>query len=195
MKLPTIISTIRSKTKLASILAWPFEFEICEPFLLANDWPISCSKELIAIAEDGSGGAYALLNTDNLNNSPVIFVSSEGQTGKVADSPDEFISLIIALPFWRDLLKFSASGDIEDMKRVAPLLANDILEDEPNIMEAGKLILNSLELDEHRDPIMYLHKNVASEHEVIIQAEDGSPYGSLFNSFSFEDYKKWNHPV
>ncbi len=192
MKLPSIFSHINNDPHLVKLLGWPFEFEMCKPYLLSKEWPILLSNELIAIAEDGSGGAYTIIEDLDPDNSPVIFVSSEGQAGKVAESIQEFISLLIALPFWRDLLKFSDSGNLEGMNKVAPFLEEDFQEEEANINDYKAYIRESLKLVNLNDPVLYLFNSVKSGTNISIRADDSSLYNELFNSFSLDDYIKWN---
>jgi hypothetical protein len=52
----------------------------------------------------------------------VLYVSSEGAAGIVAADFDEFIKLIVACPYWRDILKFSGNGKLEEMRRAAAAL-------------------------------------------------------------------------
>ena len=59
------------------------------------------------IGSDASGGAFVLLPTDH-----VLYVSSEGRAGIIAASFEAFIQLVVARPYWLDILKFSAGGDL-----------------------------------------------------------------------------------
>ncbi|RJG48385.1 hypothetical protein [Motilimonas pumila] len=63
MLVPSTYERIADYPDLIVLLEWPFYFEICKPYLLSKEWPISISKELIDLVEDGSGGAY----TSHLN--------------------------------------------------------------------------------------------------------------------------------
>lgn len=86
------------------------------------------------IGSDGSGGAFVLLPSRN-----VLYVSSEGRAGIVADSFDAFIQLVVAHPYWLDILKFSAGGDLQEMRRAADAL-EATLEDEDDVNEAREEI-------------------------------------------------------
>src|SRR5690349_24052824 len=62
------------------------------------------------IGSDGSGGALVLLPSQT-----VLYVSSEGRAGIIADSFEAFVQLVVARPYWLDILKFSAGGDLQEM--------------------------------------------------------------------------------
>ena len=191
MNVPSIYKRLAGIPEVVDTLGWPFDFEICEPELLSNDWPILLSEELVIFARDGSGGAYTLLQNIDPEMSPVIFLSSEGQAGKVADNLTEFLAVMVALPYWRDLLKFSADGELEEMRKAIPFLEAEILEDEPEINRKKKLISKSLRLPTITNPLQALFDSVTSGIAVEIKAMDGSPYDGLFNSFSVSDNQLW----
>jgi hypothetical protein len=118
-----------------------------------RDWPISLSEELVVLAEDGSGGAYSLRENIDPEKSSVIFLSSEGQAGMVAADLTEFLSIIVALQYWRDLLKFSAGGELEEMCKAIPFLEEEILKDDPEISSKKKLISKALNLPTLAGPV------------------------------------------
>lgn len=191
MNVPSIYKRLTENSSVVDILEWPFDFEICEPHLLSNDWPISLSEELVVLAEDGSGGAYCIQEKIDPEESSVIFLSSEGQAGKVAKDLTEFLTIVVSLPYWRDLLKFSAGGELEEMRKAMPFLNAEILEDEPEIISKNKLISKALNLPTLADPVQTLFNSVKSGTAVEINAADGSSYEGLFNTFSVSDNRSW----
>ena len=51
----------------------------------------------------------------------IIHASSEGGAGVIAADIDEFITLSVACPYWRDLLReFSGGGKLDEMRRAQP---------------------------------------------------------------------------
>src|ERR1700730_2763542 len=69
------------------------------------------------IAGDGAGGVFA-----QLAGTRVLYVTSEGSAGILAADLDEFIRLVVACPYWQDILKFSADGNLDEMHRTAAFL-------------------------------------------------------------------------
>ncbi|WP_234682027.1 hypothetical protein [Bradyrhizobium monzae] len=131
------------------------------------------------IGTDGSGGAFVLLPSQN-----VLYVSSEGRAGVIADNFDAFIQLVVAHPYWLDILKFSAGGDLHEMRRAADAL--EATRDEDDINEAREEIRMHLDLPDPADPVGALYEAVAAS-DAIVRATDGSPSTTLFNRFSIDN--------
>lgn len=132
------------------------------------------------IGSDGSGGAFVLLPSQN-----VLYVSSEGRAGVIADNFEAFIQLVVARPYWLDILKFSAGGDLQEMRRAADAL-EATLDDEDDVNEAREEIRRQLDLPEPDDPVGALYEAVAAS-DAIVRATDGSPFTTLFNRFSIDN--------
>jgi hypothetical protein len=132
------------------------------------------------IGSDGSGGAFVLLPSQN-----VLYVSAEGRAGIIAGTLEAFVQLVVARPYWLDTLKFSAGGDLAEMRRAADALETT-LDDEDEINEAREEILGALNLAEADDPVGALYEAVAAS-DAIVRATDGSPFTTLFNRFSIEN--------
>ena len=132
------------------------------------------------IGSDGSGGAFVLLPSQN-----VLYVSSEGRAGLIASTFEAFVQLVVARPYWRDILKFSAGGDLQEMRRAADAL-EATLDDEDDINDARQEIRRSLGLGEADDPVGALYEAIAAS-DAIVRATDGSPFTTLFNRFSIDN--------
>jgi hypothetical protein len=132
------------------------------------------------IGSDASGGAFVLLPSQH-----VLYVSSEGRAGIIAESYEAFIQLVIARPYWLDILKFSAGGDLKEMRRAADAL-EATLDDEDDVNEAREEIRERLDLPEANDPVGALYEAVAAS-DAIVRATDGSPFTTLFNRFSIDN--------
>jgi hypothetical protein len=123
-------------------------------------------------AGDGSGGVFA-----QLAGTRVLYVSSEGAAGILAADLDEFIKLLVACPYWQDILKFSAGGNLDEMCRAAAFFEAARADDE-ELQEARALLKSQLGLTEPSDPVGALHRAVSSE--VIVRGPHGPPFVSLF---------------
>ena len=132
------------------------------------------------IGSDRSGSAFVLLPSQN-----VLYVSSEGRAGIIAESFEAFIQLVVAHPYWRDILKFSGGGDLAEMRRAAAAL-EATLDDEGKVNEAREDIRGALTLPEAGEPIGALYEAVAAS-DAIVRATDGSPFTTLFNRFSIDN--------
>ncbi|WP_342735374.1 hypothetical protein [Bradyrhizobium sp. B117] len=132
------------------------------------------------IGSDSAGGAFVLLPSQN-----VLYVSSEGRAGIIAENFEAFIQLVIARPYWLDILKFSAGGDLAEMRRAADAL-EATLDDEDDINEAREQLRAALDLPDANDPVSALYDAVAAS-DVVVRATDASPFTTLFNRFSIDN--------
>ncbi|MBB4426496.1 hypothetical protein GGD66_005066 [Bradyrhizobium sp. CIR48] len=132
------------------------------------------------VGSDGSGGTFVLLPSQN-----VLYVSSEGRAGIIADTFEAFVQLVVARPYWLDILKFSGGGDLAEMRRAAEAL-EATLDDEDEINEAREEIRMNLALGEADDPVGALYEAIAAS-DAIVRATDGSPFTTLFNRFSIDN--------
>lgn len=132
------------------------------------------------IGSDGSGGAFVLLPSQNM-----LYVSSEGRAGIIAGTFEAFVQLVVARPYWLDILKFSGGGDLQEMRRAAEAM-EATLADEDEINEARDEIRRSLDLGEADDAVGALYEAIAAS-DAIVRATDGSPFTTLFNRFSIDN--------
>jgi hypothetical protein len=191
MKLPKVYEIIHGNKEIQKILEWPYDFILVTPTLDTTKYYFKTEKEALCVAADASGGVFALLGDGDINEREIIYVSSEGQAGKVASNFDYLISLIILCPFWRDLLKFSGKGQIIEMKKALPLLAKEYEEDIPELEESRDYILSLLPLPNIDDPVKMLYDSVTSQQNIVIKSNDGDIFEGLFNSFIVEDNPTW----
>ncbi|MDI3561484.1 hypothetical protein [Bradyrhizobium sp. Arg816] len=132
------------------------------------------------IGSDSCGGTFVLLPSRN-----VLYVSSEGRAGIIAGTFEALVQLVVARPYWLDILKFSAGGDLTEMRRAADAL-EATLDQEDDVNEAREEIRGGLDLPEADDPIGALYEAVATS-DAIVRATDGSPFTTLFNRFSIDN--------
>ena len=79
------------------------------------------------------------LRYDNINFRKTLFyVSSEGQAGIIASDFTDFIGVIVALPYWLSILKFSGNGNLIEMLRAMPILERDYISSTPEIVEGRR---------------------------------------------------------
>lgn len=103
----------------------------------------------------------------------------------IAGSFEAFIQLVVARPYWLDILKFSAGGDLQEMRRAADAL-EATLDDEDDVNAAREEVRGALDLPEAADPVGALYEAVAAS-DAIVRTTDGSPFTTLFNRFSIDN--------
>jgi hypothetical protein len=133
------------------------------------------------IGEDGAGGIFALLPPTQR----VLFVSSEGQAGIIAADLEAFIHLIVAYPYWHDLLNFSGNGELAEMRRAA-LALEATLDDGDEVDEARETLREMFSLAEPADLLDALHRAVSTS-DVVVRPPDGEPFTTLFGKFTIDN--------
>ncbi|MBR0842846.1 hypothetical protein JQ607_21805 [Bradyrhizobium liaoningense] len=178
--------TPEALTASSEVVAWLGSFDISfvpdeEPWFTIDG--VESPRQ---IGSDGAGGAFVLLPSQD-----VLYVSSEGRAGIIAESFEAFVQLVVARPYWLDILKFSAGGDLAEMRRAADAL-EAALENEDEVNEAREEICGALDLPEPDDPVGALYDAVAAS-DAIVRATDGSPFTTLFNRFSIDNNPMLRH--
>lgn len=84
-------------------LAWPGDFEPARAGH-GEEIHLPSGAPLQPIAGDGGGGTYYQVGPAHAQHRPVLYASSEGEGGLVAESLAEALELLIGLPYWQDCL-------------------------------------------------------------------------------------------
>lgn len=169
------------------ILAYSFDFEVlAEP--LAPDtfrsparWlPAFCvvDADWVAIARDAIGGVFVLCEQTQ-GHQCCLHIDTQGHAVVVGRTLREAVTLIVLLPYWRELLTESA-GDLTTMHRVAAVQEEEIAIEFPQIPAARADLLSSVDLDRVVDPVARLHEvAVRVPAPVSVMSPHGWQYQSL----------------
>ncbi|OIJ15499.1 hypothetical protein BKP35_00445 [Anaerobacillus arseniciselenatis] len=190
-----LFQKIVTNTEIVDTLSKYYDFEIVDPATNSNDYFFKADEEITVIAEDASGGVFALFHSRDDDSLPVVYISSEGQAGKVGRNFEEFLKIMIVCPYWRDLLKFSNDGQLSEMIKAQPFLVDDTLEDFPEIISVKDKVLSALSLNDVVNPVEMLHKSIVSEPRVSIFSLEDEKFESLFNSFVVTDNPLWKRKM
>ncbi|MGW2648453.1 hypothetical protein ACWC2T_26845 [Streptomyces sp. NPDC001393] len=187
-----LLALIRDTPDVADLLHSSFEFGIsCNEHGEAVRAASGASLE--AIAGDWAGGTFFLCRDED-GRRPVMYASSEGQGGLIADDLKQALEIITGLAVWQDCLKFSGGGRLEAMEAAAVLLEKDRVSDEPAIVEHRAQVAAALSLD--RVPVSELVARLRSavmrtEPDHLVVTESGDEYESLFGKFVPTDNPGW----
>jgi hypothetical protein len=188
---PVTIENIRGNSDLCELFGC-FDVEIHVDGHFEENWYfIIGEKNYDSFGSDGAGGRYILLSDER-----ILYITSEGAAGIVADSFSCFADLISGAPYWHDILHFSCHGKLQFMKQAEKICkANfDTEEDWPEdavikfrtIFGLGKR--RESYAKELRDAVLSGMKNIQVKASV-----DGNVYGNLFGSFKPHDNPIWRH--
>ena len=147
------------------------------------------TRDITVIARDGSGGLFITVPS-----SPrVMYVSSEGQAGVIAGNIDEFVALIVACPYWRDLLRYSGGGKLDEMRRAWPAVEESWLEesdadndDNYDKEDMREKLMAAIGITSPDDPVSLPFANIATQ-VAFAHAEDGNALEPLFGRFTIND--------
>jgi len=161
-------------------------FSICDIDLVVGAseaaWiTIDGATDFSVIARDGTGGLFIVTRS-----SPrVIYASSEGEAGVIADDLVSLMTLIVTCPYWQDLLKYSGRGESADeMRRAAPLLESSWIGDEEAFADAREFLASELGISAPPDLIDTLHRAVSTPIDLRFHRQ---PATSLFGRFTIDD--------
>ena len=192
MSTKALLERLRQDSEVREILAWPLDFELSLSEYEFGWYVVKPPAAAETIARDGTGGVFLLYGSDEY----LIHITSEGQAGVIARDLAEGIALMVAYPFWRDLLKFSGGGQLKEMRRVVPFLEREMHEDFPEIDEQRALVRGKLSFTATGDPIELLHRAVVELGQgIVVAARDGTEFRSLFNTFTVDSNPTWRQGI
>ena len=181
---------IASSQQLTDDLAWPFDFDLMRAADDSSWIKIDPEKPFTVVAGESTGGVFLAYGNGYENTLPILHATSEGQAGRVASNLTEFLSILMATPYWSDLLKFSGNGNLAEMRKTAIFMEREYAEDYPDLADARNRITSLLPIPQIDDPIMILHDSIHATDCTVV-ADDGWRYESLFNSFTSSDNPHW----
>jgi hypothetical protein len=175
-----LLDLIQNTPEIDLLLRSSFGFDIHrkhygEGFRLASGAPLE------VIAGESAGGAYFLCAEQN-GRRPVVFASSEGEGGLLADDLADALEIIIGLE-WRDCLTFSGGGDVAIMQISARHLERSRAKHNPDIdNEAAQVAaVLSLRIMPAADLVIRLHTAASkTEPDYIVTDDDGQAFDPPF---------------
>jgi FAD/FMN-containing dehydrogenase len=103
----TVTPEILRANKEIRDMLWPFDFAVVDNREYGTAWFDTAPLEPFEIvAQRSSGCVYALTGPQR----HVLLVTSEGQAGIVAASLQECLELVVAHPYWQDVLSRRATS-------------------------------------------------------------------------------------
>jgi hypothetical protein len=186
-----LLRQIREAEELATLLAGVFEFDVNRA--VVEDSPrLTSGRPLEAVAGDFTGGVFFLCGTEN-SRRPVLYASSEGDAGVIAADLEQALALIVGFPYWRDCLKYSASGDLGAMESAADFLGRDLLANNPTIDADQSRVVEALQLplESPATLVPRLRLAVKNAGPDFTFVDETGEYGGLFGSFPPSRNRSW----
>ena len=181
----TVLDRVRSSPEIQDLL-----FDLCDFELSEEPVPswlqLSHNSVATPFGRDGAGGVFFILDPLDAAAPVVMYASSEGQAGCLGTSLDEFFSIIAAIPHWRDCLKFSGNGRLEEMRHCDSAIPSEYREDIEEYDKKRRRLPKLLGVGRPKDPVLALHCAVLRSSELVALAPDGTAFATLFNSFTWK---------
>lgn len=159
---------------MAASLAWPGDFDIDRRDPI-EDLALPTGTPLHPIAGCGAGGTYFLCGEAGADERPVLYADSEGQATLIGADLVEAIRLVVILPFWRDLAKGFAIGE----------LGSELRADHPDFDTERDRLLDALALtpaseEEAAARLLTVAARTAPNHIPHVPGDEHLPYEPLF---------------
>lgn len=150
----TILERIQSDQDLAGDLIWPFDFEVIPPET-SSDW-FSIREEIptTIIAQDGTGARFCLLEQGEKE--LVLYVGSEGDTGVMGESLEDFLGIILACPYWSDAASQAGQLEEDDLEEQGQQWYDEFKEDCPELDEIAASVAEILSININPQPLKSL---------------------------------------
>jgi hypothetical protein len=178
-----ILDRLRKSPNVAAVLGDLGDFRVLDErqpgwFALASGEPLR------VVGRDGAGGRFCLHQPPS-GEAALLYVSSEGEAGVIAGSLADGVAVMVALPYWRDCLKFSAGGRLDEMRRAQAQFEAELRARRPDIDEVRGLLFRALGVTAPDTPLEALHAAVSgSGSREVVATCDRNPFASLFNTFA-----------
>ncbi len=168
-----------------------FLWRVCDFALLEEEPPgwfaLGSGEPVRVIGRDGAGGRFCLYGAADGPPQRLLYVSSEGQAGTIAGSLAEGLAMMIALPYWRDCLKFSAGGSLPEMRKAQAYFEARLRQRVHDIALRRRALDQEFGVAAPPDPLEALHRAVTEGTAVVVSTKDGTRFESLFNTFVAPD--------
>ncbi|AQT71157.1 hypothetical protein [Streptomyces sp. fd1-xmd] len=153
---------------------------------------LASGAPLEVIAGESAGGAYFLCAEQN-GRRPVVFASSEGEGGLLADDLADALEIIIGLE-WHDCLSFSGGGDVEVMQISAQHLQRTRDKYNPDIDNEAAQVAAALSLSivPVTDLVIRLQAAASkTEPDYVVTDENGQAFDPLFGEHPEPRHGGW----
>jgi hypothetical protein len=168
------------------VLAFTFDFDVFEraldseayatpaPWLPAFVVP---GASVSVVGRDGTGGVYVSCELGQKR--CCLHLDTQGNAVCIGEDWPQAVALLVALPYWPELLAQCPSGELSALRSAAARLEREACEDLPALPAARQELRAFLELPALADPIQRL-KQLAVDQAVPVAV--WSPHGWRYGS-------------
>lgn len=164
--MPALREPLRSRLlEVWDVLAFSFDLEVFErtlgseayatpaPWLPAFVVP---EATVSVFGRDGTGGVY--VHCERGRQSCCLHIDTRGNVVCLGDDVPQAVALLVALPYWPELLAQCPSGELAALRELAPRLEQEACDHLPALPAARAELQAFLELPVLADPVLRLHE-------------------------------------
>ena len=173
------LKILRENPDLADEFDSLFDLFLLDELTARDDADGRCTFSLpgMAFARDGSGGEYHLLEDGSIG-----YYSSEGEAGRLAESMDDFFSLIVSCICWHDCCDIKQYIDNKTLEEYGQRQRNCNLEDMD--MDSLQLVSDALGIKTSTNLATVLERfRKATQREPLYKCFFHEDDGSLIESY------------
>jgi hypothetical protein len=168
------------------VLAFTFDFVVFERPLGAESYAIPApwlpafvisAASVSVVGRDATGGVYVFCDSGPMK--CCLHIDVRGHAVYLGDDLEQALALIVALPYWQELLAECPSGELDPLRQLALGLEREACEDLPAMPAARQELQEFLELPRLADPVLRLHE-VAVQETLPVTVR--SPHGWRYES-------------
>ncbi|HKO90600.1 MAG TPA: hypothetical protein VJU61_05585 [Polyangiaceae bacterium] len=168
------------------VLAFTFDFEVfertlgSEAYATPSPWLpafIVPGVSVSVLGREGTGGVYALC--ESARQRCCLHIDTRGNAVCIGDDLQQAVALLVALPYWPELLAQCPSGELCVLRELAPRLEQEACDDLPALPAARQELQLFLELPELQDPILRLYELAVQQAPAVTV---WSPHGWRYES-------------
>lgn len=147
------------------VLAFTFDFEVFERALGSEAYATPApwvpafvvpDASVSVVGRDATGGVYVVCEDDP--SSCCLHIDTRGNVVCMGEDVPQALALLVALPYWPELLAQCPSGELSALRELAPLLEQQACDDLPALPAARQELQAFLQLPVLADPVLRLHE-------------------------------------
>ena len=171
--------------EVADVLAYSFDLEVFERPLgveaYANEAPwlpafVVPRARVSVVGRNLMGSIYAWCEDEQTK--CCLHIDPRGTVTYLGDDLREVVALVIALPYWPEVLGQCAAGELSSMREVARRLEEEACEEHYALPAARQELQDFLELPRFADLVLRLHELAVQEPPVTVSSPHGWRYQS-----------------
>jgi hypothetical protein len=170
------------------VLAFTFDFEAfehplgAEAYATPSPWLpafVVPAASVLVVGRDAMGGAYVSCELSQGRRRCCLHVDTRGRFVPLGEDVEQTLALVIALPYWRELLDECPSGSLDTMRALAIRLEREACDDLPDLPAAREDLKRFLDLPDLGHPVERLHALALTQAEHVTVL---SPHGWRYES-------------